>query len=400
MKKGWEIKKLGEVCEFQNGFAFKSNLFTDSGLPILRISNIQDFGIDTNNLVYFNDSSYKENFERFKVYPNDILIAMSGGTTGKLGINNTDTIYYLNQRVGKFSPSNKLNRTFLYYFLQTKSEESLAIAGGAAQPNLSTEQIKNFEIPFPPLPEQQRIVQLLDEAFEKIDTLKANAERNLKNAKELFQNSLQVVFENKGKAWEEIKLGELATFRNGMNFTRGSKGEEIQIVGVKDFQNSFWVPFESLETVTIDGKLNEIDFLKEDDILAVRSNGNPNLIGRTLLAGHVNGRISHSGFTIRIRLNSKIVSPIYLCNYLKTQKTRKELVESGIGIGIKSLNQGSLSSLTIPFPKSLTEQQTIVEHLDALSARCKALEINYQKTIAQCNEMKKAVLAKAFNGEL
>ena len=79
----------------------------------------------------------------------------------------------------------------------------------------------------------------------------------------------------------------MATFRNGMNFTKGSKGEVIKIVGVRDFQKSFWVPFENLESVTINGKLNETDFLKEGDILAVRSNGNPELIGRTLLAGKV-----------------------------------------------------------------------------------------------------------------
>ena len=195
-------------------------------------------------------------------------------------------------------------------------------------------------------------------------------------------------------------MGELATFRNGINYTKGSKGERIQIVGVKDFQNSFWVPSNSLAEVIIDGKLNEIDRLMDGDILAVRSNGNPQLIGRTLLAGNIQGEISHSGFTIRIRLNSSNVLPNYLCRYLKTQKTRKELVESGNGVGIRSLNQGSLSSLKIPFPTSLKEQELIIEKLDLISEQSQRLEKNYLQKLNDLEELKKSILQKAFNGEL
>ena len=270
---------------------------------------------------------------------------------------------------------------------------------GSATNFIKIGNFKEYEVEYPSIIEQLRLVSILDEAFEKIDTIKANAERNLQNAKELFESALAEELKPK-EGWEEKKLGEIATFRNGMNFTRTGKGDVIQIVGVKDFQKSFWVPFDSLETVTLDGKLNEIDQLKENDILAVRSNGNPMLIGRTLLTGKVNGSISHSGFTIRIRLDSTVISPIYLCHYLKTQKTRKELVDSGNGVGIKSLNQGSLSSLSIYFPKLISEQQSIVQKLDILSEQCSNLETNYQKTITQCEELKKAVLAKAFNGEL
>jgi len=400
LKKGWEIKKLAEICDFQNGFAFKSNTYQETGLPILRITNIQNQSLETNNLVYFDIKDYKENLERFKVFKNDLVIAMSGATTGKLGLNTTETVFYLNQRVGKFIPKKALHKIFLYYFLSTKVEESLRIAAGAAQPNLSTEQINSFKIPLPPFSEQQHIVAFLDGVFATIANAKSNAEQNLKNAKEIFESYLQGVFEYKGKGWELIALGEIATFRNGMNFTKGSKGEVINIVGVKDFQKSFWVPFENLESVTIDGTLNEIDFLKENDILTVRSNGNPELIGRTLLAGNVNGKVSHSGFTIRIRLNSKNVLPLYLCHYLKTQKARKELVESGTGINIKSLNQVALSSLQISFPKSISEQIAIIQKLDELSTECKKLESIYQKKTINLEELKKSILQKAFDGDL
>ena len=147
MRKGWEIKKLGEVCDFQNGFAFKSNSFKPIGSPVLRISNIQNNAIDFENLVYIDVADYKEDLSKYEVNSGDLLIAMSGGTTGKIGINNTDTVFYLNQRVGMFHPKKTLIKPLLYYFLSTKVEENLRISAGSAQPNLSTEQIKSFEIP-------------------------------------------------------------------------------------------------------------------------------------------------------------------------------------------------------------------------------------------------------------
>jgi len=78
MKKGWEIKKLGDVCDFQNGFAFKSKTYKENGLPILRITNIQNDIIDTNELVYFDKNDYKENLDRFRVIRDDLLIQLSG----------------------------------------------------------------------------------------------------------------------------------------------------------------------------------------------------------------------------------------------------------------------------------------------------------------------------------
>jgi len=154
-----------------------------------------------------------------------------------------------------------------------------------------------------------------------------------------------------------------------------------------------------LESVTIDGKLSEIDFLKEDDILAVRSNGNPELIGRTLIAGEVVGKVSHSGFTIRIRLNSRDIYPLYLCHYLKSQKARKELVASGIGVNIKSLNQQALTSLPVVLPP-LAEQKVISKKLDAFSVETKKLEKIYEQKLADLDELKKSVLSKAFHAEL
>ena len=206
---GWKMRTLGEVCRFCNGFAFKSKTYKDEGIPVVRITNIQDESIDLSKIVYIDPKDYNKDLSKYKIVKGDLLIAMSGATTGKIGIHNTERELLLNQRVGKFEPSDNLNKTYLLNFLKTKVEESLTISIGAAQPNLNTEQIKSFQIPLPPLPQQKKIVAILDKVFAAIDTAKVNTQQNLQNAKELFESYLQNIFENKGDNWEQKTLGEV-----------------------------------------------------------------------------------------------------------------------------------------------------------------------------------------------
>ena len=161
---GVEYKELNEVCRFQNGFAFKSRLFSESGLPILRITNILDGKLSNDGYVYFNQNDYKENLNNYIVKPNNIVVAMSGATTGKIGYNYFKKEYYLNQRVGMFLPDESflLNR-YLYHWLLGQSRNILAISSGTgAQPNLSSVKMMKFKLPVPPLEVQAEIVRILD----------------------------------------------------------------------------------------------------------------------------------------------------------------------------------------------------------------------------------------------
>mgnify|MGYP006280228883 CR=1 FL=1 len=191
----WEEKRLEEVCGFQNGFAFKSSTFKPQGYPILRISNIQDGRIDAaNRIVFFDPNDYREDLDRYRVSKGDLLIAMSGATTGKLGFNIEEKVYYLNQRVGKFEPTKRLDPRFLYYFLSTRVEENLRISAGSAQPNLSTEQIKGFLLPLPSIDEQTRIVDVLEALSKETQHLTQIYERKLAALEELKQSLLQQAF--------------------------------------------------------------------------------------------------------------------------------------------------------------------------------------------------------------
>ena len=380
MKQGWENMKLIEIADVSTG-KYDANHANDLGK------------------YRFYTCAYNYGMCNTNRFSGESLILPGNGV-------NVGEVFYYDGEFDAYQRTYVVNNIKIfpkylhYHMLLYWKELGTKLQYGSATNFIKIGNFQNYDVSYPSFSEQQRIVSILDEAFAAIAKAKANAEQNLKNAKELFENYLQSVFENKGEDWEEKTLGELATFRNGMNYSKNGKGEKIYIVGVKDFKNSFWVPFEILETVILDVKLNELDQLNEGDIIAVRSNGNPQLIGRTLLASEVNGKVSHSGFTIRIRLNSKNIDPIYLCNFLKISSTRKILVDGGNGVGIKSLNQGSLSALLIPFPKSTKAQLIIVQKLDALSAETKKLEAIYNQKITDLEELKKSVLQKAFNGEL
>jgi type I restriction enzyme S subunit len=394
LPKDWKMLPFGDVCEISGGSQPpKPTFIYEAKEGYIRLVQVRDYR--TNNFITYIP---KEKAKKF-CNKTDIMIGRYGPPI--FGIfRGLEGAY--NVALMKAIPNKELlNQEYLYWFLKTDSlvkfvEKSSKRAAG--QDGVRKEVLYTYPTPLPPLPQQKQIVDILDKAFAAIDTAKANAEQNLQNAKELFENTLQILFDNKN--WEHKKLGEIASFKNGMNFTKSSKGQSIEIVGVKNFKNKFWVPFEELEKVILDGEMSEAYQLKKGDIVTVRSNGNPKLIGRTLLANKVNGNVSHSGFTIRIRLNSNTLLPVFLCHYLKTSKTRKELVDSGNGVGIKSLNQGSLSSLMIPYPKSEEEQKLIVNKIEGISKQTKKLEAIYTQKIADLEEMKKSVLQKAFSGQL
>lgn len=214
--------------------------------------------------------------------------------------------FFLNDSGLTVSPKDgRLLQKFLDYQILGLNQEIYALGKGSAQKNLDVPAFRKLKVFIPDcLAEQQRIAAILDEAFAGIATARAAAEQNRQNARALFESHLQSIFSQRGEGWVEKRLGEMATFRNGINFTKSSKGDAIKILGVKDFRNNYWAPLGDLESVIPNGTLPESDTLMQNDLVFVRSNGNPDLIGRCVLMGEINERITHSGFTIRARLGS------------------------------------------------------------------------------------------------
>lgn len=158
--------------------------------------------------------------------------------------------------------------------------------------------------------------------------------------------------------WACVRFGEIAEFRNGLNFIRSDNGAKIKIVGVGDFQKHFRIKYDALDTIQLAGEMEKFDLLQNGDLLFVRSNGNKELIGRCLLIDNLNEPVGFSGFTIRARLRDGHTSPIFTGYFFQSGLAKNEISEAGGGTNISNLSQGILAALSIPLPP-LPEQQKI-----------------------------------------
>ncbi|WP_320821120.1 restriction endonuclease subunit S [Thalassolituus sp.] len=168
----WKEINLGKSVKVIGGNAFKSEEFKECGIPVVRISNIKpDYSINMDSSIFVSEDS---RFNRFKIINGDILIAMSGATTGKIGMYNLNTFSYLNQRVGKFEPiKGRASKNYLFQlFKQPKIQYNVLIdAVGGAQPNISNKDIERIKVLIPALSEQQKIAAVLSTADQEITVL-------------------------------------------------------------------------------------------------------------------------------------------------------------------------------------------------------------------------------------
>ena len=392
MKEGWEYRKLGEICDFRSGFAFKSNKFTKIGEPIIRISDIQNEEIDDSNLVYFDPKSYTEDLSKYLIYPDDILIAMSGGTTGKIGINTSNRTYYLNQRVGVFRENKKyLNHRYLFYFLHTKSEESLKIAAGAAQPNLSTAQIKSFLIPVPSLSEQQSIVDYLDSAFAKIDAMKANAEKALNEAKALFQASLKEMLEPK-EGWVTSTLkDECYKITDGTHQTPKYYPSGYIFLSSRNV-TSRKIDWEDVKF--IDESQHQLMYKRVapqvGDILLAKN-------GTTGVAAMVDRDVVFDIYVSLALLRSRgNVTPEYLLAFVNSPIAKEQFDKRLIGMGVPNLHLGEINQVVITYPQDKVEQIRMTQRIEELDCLIIRLQENYDKISQECDALKQAILRQVF----
>ena len=179
----WCWCKLSDVCNFESGYAFSSDDYKDKGTPLVRISNIQDGLVSLDNCVYIEGDIDK----RFIINNGDLLIAMSGATTGKMGVYQYDCPALLNQRVGNIKVNTPLLlQKYRDYFMQSQGDLILKLSYGGAQPNVSAKIISDLFIPIPSLNEQEKIVAEIEKWFGFIDEIengKIELESHIKKTK-------------------------------------------------------------------------------------------------------------------------------------------------------------------------------------------------------------------------
>ncbi|EGK4627029.1 TPA: restriction endonuclease subunit S [Escherichia coli] len=368
-----EWKPLKDVCDFKNGFAFKSSLFKETGLPIVRITNIDGFNVDLDEVKYFSLNDYKEDLSSFEVSMGNILIAMSGATTGKVGIYKKGTKCYLNQRVGKFIPKeNILNNNYLYHFLLLNTETIYILAGGGAQPNLSSNALMSkllIPIPCPDNPEkslaiQSEIVRILDK-FTAL-TAELTAELNMRKKQYNYYRDQLLRFKEGEVEWKT--LGEIGDFTYGYAAKAMDSGD-ARFVRITDINKDGKLSKENPMYVELNEE-NEKYTLDKNDLLMARTGAT---FGKTMIFEEDYPAV-YAGFLIKLNLNKTIINAKYYWHFAQSDFFWEQANKLVSGGGQPQFNANALKQVRVPIPypshpqKSLDEQGRIVDILDKFDA--------------------------------
>ena len=386
----WCWTYFKDIFYIENGYAFKKIDYKKEGIPLVRISNIENGIVNINECIYVN--KLEKNEEKYVIEKGDLLIALSGATTGKNGV------YYLDD-IGNIKIKNKekvLNE-YRNYYIALKNEDILNLAYGGAQPNISPKVIEFISIPLSPINEQQRIVNRIESLFTKLD-----------RAKELIENTLAQFEQNKMAILHKAFTGELTVKwrkKNNINeknfFNKVKLKNVIKLISGRDVSvslcndKSIGIPYILGASNIKDNKFfierwieNPVVVSEKNDILlSVKGT-----IGKLYLQKEEKINISRQIMALRA-LND--LNTHYLYYFLLRECERLKFEGNGL---IPGISRKDILDLNILLP-TLEEQQEIVNILDKLLAKYNKIK-NLEQQLEKIELLKKAILAKAFRGEL
>lgn len=393
MKEGWEVTTIGAKFKTSSGGTpnkIHKEYYEDGDIPWLRSGEVCEKYISKTEMYItqegLNNSSAKWFPER------TVVVAMYGATAGQVGILGIPTT--TNQAICGIFPNKNFLPEFVYYAILCQQTDLVAQAVGNAQPNISQDKIKKVRIPNLSLPEQERIVSILDAEFAKIDAVKAGAEKSLQHAKDLFQAALKKELTPK-EGWETKKLKEVAEICLGLTHTPQYVEKGVPFVSVKDISGGVLdlsktkkISKEEFENFPYGAKPNKGDVL----FCRVGTLGKP----LVLALEEPFGIFVSVGF---LRPNRNIIHPEILRFWMLSSMFDSQVNANVVGSTLKNLNTGWLKNFIVSIPPMI-EQVTVIDNLFRIEKNCKTLQANYERTIALCDDMKQALLRKAFNGEL
>lgn len=393
----WVWCYLSDISLIQEGPGIRKHQYTNSGIQFLTVTNILEGNIDLDiSKKYISREQYRK-YTHFTVNRGDIVTACSGGSWGKSAIYDLDNKLILNTSTLRLRFYNDLgDNKYLYYLTKAKYfKDSLRSYNTGQQPNYGYYHYSRIPIPLPPLPEQKHIVAILDKAFAAIDKAKANAEKNLKNAKELFESYLNEVFENKGEDWEEKKLGEVLQNTETVDPTK-KPNEEFIYLDVSSVNKET----KKIENANLlmgkNAPSRARKLIRTNDVIFATVR--PTLSRVAIITENYNEQVCSTGYFV---LRTKdFLNYNFIFYFLLTNRFNEQMEKLQKGASYPAVTDNEVRNILIVYPKSLNVQQNIVQKLDALSAETKKLETIYQKKIKDFEELKKSILQKAFNGEL
>lgn len=374
MNRRWKEISLGEVIKLEYGKSLSSDKRTLSGkYPVYGANGEKN---RTNEFYYDRES----------------IIVGRKGSAGEINLTEKrfwplDVTYFVTFNDKQYSLG------FLYNLLLTLNLSKLA---KGVKPGINRNEIYKIRVNIPSLLEQQRIVKVLDEVFKKIAKAKENAEKNLQNARELFESYLQSVFTNPIEEWEEKKLLEIGNIQTGTTPKTSDK---------KNYGD--FIPFIKPADIDIFG---DGGIRYDNERLSKFGLQNGRLLPKcSVLMVCIGASIGKVGYTNRdVSCNQQINSlavnkgyyPRFFYYALRTQRFYNQVIKNSAQATLPIINKSKWGNLSVLFPKSSSYQQAIVAKLDSLSTETKKLETIYQQKLNDLEKLKKSILQKAFNGEL
>ena len=389
MKAGWQMKKLAELLQIQNGYAFDSKNFSPAGeMPLIRIRDLKA-GVET-------ETKFTGDYdEKYVVKSGDFLIGMDG-EFGCYEWKGSPAL--LNQRVCRLQNfDTALLPRFLFYGVNSHLKEIEDVTGFTTVKHISSRQILDIDFIAPPLPEQQRIVGILDAAFDGIATTKANAEKNLQNARALFESHLQSVFTQRGEGWEEKSLEELGTITSSKRIFKSEYVKSgipfYRTKEIKQLANSREI---TTELFISEARYNEIKsgfgVPKEGDILLTAIG----TIGEIWVVEGKNNFYFKDGNVLWLKEFASI-NPHFLKYVLLSFVESLNKMSHGAAYSALPIQRLNAHKIFLPSP---AEQEQIVATLNALREETQRLASLYQLKLAALEELKKSLLHQAFSGAL
>ncbi len=384
MKAGWERKSLGALCQLISGQHIDSKDYNTEFRGLGYLTGPSDFGP-----LYPIISKWTEH-PKVTAKSGDILITVKGSGVGKINLLDQEEVAISRQlmavRVTDADPR------FVFAFLSSKFELFQSLSTGAAIPGVSRDQILGLDISVPPIPEQSRIVALLDEAFDGIATARANAEKNLQSARALFESYLQSVFTERGEGWVEKRLGDLCAITSTLVDPRKDEFIDLTHVGAGNIESktgSFIELKTAREERLISGK-----FLF-DGSMVLYSKIRPYLM--KVARPDFNGLCSADMYPLAPLPNE--ITRDYLFHLLLSKPFTDYAVKGSARAGMPKVNREHLFEFRTWLP-SVQKQMELSVQLDAIHEESQRLEYLYQRKLAALDELKQSLLHQAFSGQL
>ena len=407
----WCWTKISNVAELLNGFAFKSQQYTDEGIRIIRIANVQDGYVEDDAPAFYPVESTKE-IERYLLHAGDLLLSLTGNV-GRAALLPASLLpAALNQRVACLRNNGAINKKFLFYYLLRKEfqESCIKNSKGSAQLNMSTEWIKEQPLCIPPLAEQQRIVDRIEYLFSKLNEAKEKAQSVLDSfetrkaailhkaftgeltAKWRVEHGVDEVWKisTVGDVCHEVKVGIVIKpsqyYTDVEHGTPAFRSANVRENHIDDFD---WV---YLDRTGMES--NKRSIVHTGDVLVVRS-GNPGTA--CVVSKKFDG---YNAIDILIAVpNQNLITSDFLCCYTNSPFGKNLVSENKRGMALTHFNVKGYSGLPIRIPK-LVEQREIVRILDNLLAKEQRAKEAAEAVLEKIDLLKKSILARAFRGEL